>query len=344
MPRWAIVGIVFAALVLGSLSIGLAWKQSADASANLAFGQRDAGVIGSITRLAPGADNEALVVHTLNAMVNLKSITNYHALGVLAIGAGAAFLAIGFALFLIGADGAFQIQYEAKGDNKIAFYATAPGLLCFVLSAFLIGVGATLKHEMQLGDYQSEGQSENVQLASQSPPKAEPFKSTLATVAKNSVPRLDADSLAEFCFDRLIAQDLVRHGRVNVRGGSVRAISPIGKTWMNYSTLRVTFLDGDSELKKRVQQYAIEWSSYANVQFDFVSDANAEIRVSFNGPGRWSYIGTDARRVPAGEATMNLGRFDKQAPARELRRVVLHQFGHAIGLGHEHRVPAGGIQ
>jgi hypothetical protein len=52
--------------------------------------------------------------------------------------------------------------------------------------------------------------------------------------------------------------------------------------------------------------------------------------------GAWSYIGTDCRSIPLNEATMNLGFLDGGSAA--------HEFGHAIGLAHEHQNPAGGIQ
>src|SRR4029434_1979811 len=52
--------------------------------------------------------------------------------------------------------------------------------------------------------------------------------------------------------------------------------------------------------------------------------------------GAWSFIGTDASSIPTNEPTMNLGFLDGGTAA--------HEFGHAIGLAHEHQNPAGGIQ
>ena len=40
---------------------------------------------------------------------------------------------------------------------------------------------------------------------------------------------------------------------------------------------------------------------------------------------------------------MNFGWLDQSSPDDELERVVLHEFGHALGLIHEHQNPAGGI-
>lgn len=49
------------------------------------------------------------------------------------------------------------------------------------------------------------------------------------------------------------------------------------------------------------------------------------------GQGSWSYLGTDATRVPKESFTMNLGFVD--------RPTVLHEFGHTLGLIHEHQSP-----
>ena len=47
--------------------------------------------------------------------------------------------------------------------------------------------------------------------------------------------------------------------------------------------------------------------------------------------GSWSYIGTDALHIPKESKTMNLGFID--------RSTVMHEFGHALGLIHEHQSP-----
>ena len=50
--------------------------------------------------------------------------------------------------------------------------------------------------------------------------------------------------------------------------------------------------------------------------------------------GSWSYIGTDAATIPKESFTMNLGFVD--------RPTILHEFGHSIGLIHEHQSPFSG--
>jgi hypothetical protein len=112
-----------------------------------------------------------------------------------------------------------------------------------------------------------------------------------------------------------------------------------GKKWGNGRTLRVSFLDGDSDVQAKVKTYANVWSDYANIKFDFGNDPNAEIRISFKLKGSWSYIGTDCLGIPKDEPTMNFGWLTPASTDDEYSRVVTHEFGHALGCYHEHQHP-----
>lgn len=116
-----------------------------------------------------------------------------------------------------------------------------------------------------------------------------------------------------------------------------------GKKWSNGRTLKAAFLDGEPDVQARVEARAHTWSKYANIKFDFGSYPDAEIRISFALQGSWSYIGTDALSIPVGKPTMNLGWLRRESPDEEVERVVLHEFGHALGCIHEHQNPAAGI-
>ena len=83
------------------------------------------------------------------------------------------------------------------------------------------------------------------------------------------------------------------------------------------------------------------WRGYANVAFDFGDASDAEIRITFAEAALWSYVGTDAPLVPAGQPTMCLGALTPQADDRAVRICVLHAFGHVLGLTHEHQPTAG---
>ncbi|MEO6032944.1 MAG: M12 family metallopeptidase [Burkholderiaceae bacterium] len=140
-----------------------------------------------------------------------------------------------------------------------------------------------------------------------------------------------------FCTDRILPAELMRFQATTTRGGRTRAIVPIGKLWMNGSTLRVRFIGGSAAQRAKVKEQAGWWTQHANLHFDFNDAPDAEIRIAFDeNDGAWSYIGTDNRGVPTSQPTMNLGFMDGGT--------IAHEFGHAIGLAHEHQNPAGGIE
>jgi hypothetical protein len=135
------------------------------------------------------------------------------------------------------------------------------------------------------------------------------------------------------------------------------AVAPLtGQTrffWPNGSIIRVKFLGGSTIVKFKIIQYANEWSRYVNIRFRFVSEGDAEIKIGFNAGGSWSMVGTNVKDndalVALGElfggerATMNYGWFTDATADEEFRRVIMHEFGHALGFVHEHSHPEAGI-
>jgi len=118
--------------------------------------------------------------------------------------------------------------------------------------------------------------------------------------------------------------------------------------WDNGKTINVKILSGSKALKDKVKKYASEWMKYANIKFNFIEQGDAQIRV---------YLGD--QKGDYGHVTMGLGvkclmrdpndftmHFDTTDLIKEqsLKRTVLHEFGHALGLIHEHMSPVSGIK
>jgi hypothetical protein len=81
-------------------------------------------------------------------------------------------------------------------------------------------------------------------------------------------------------------------------------------------------------IKERIQPLV-------SLKFVYVNDKeDSDIRISFDSnAGAWSLVGTDCKKEDKNNATMNLGWFDVST--------VIHEFGHVLGMIHEHQNPRG---
>jgi hypothetical protein len=140
----------------------------------------------------------------------------------------------------------------------------------------------------------------------------------------------------KICFDRVLPDD--RPTRRLERA----AILKVKKWPDSRRVINCRFLDGDNIQRKKVEEKAHIWEQYANIKFKFGAKIDAEIRISFSLPGSWSALGTDALvpwYYPKYQPTMNFGWLKSSTPDNVYEQVVLHEFGHALGLIHEHQNP-----
>jgi len=110
-----------------------------------------------------------------------------------------------------------------------------------------------------------------------------------------------------------------------------------GKKWGAKVDLGVSFMDTtDTTLINRILSHANVWGEDGNIRFRH-SQSGGEIRVARQASGYWSYLGIDALSIPSNQPTLNLQSFSMATPESEYRRVVRHEFGHALGFPHEHQ-------
>ncbi|WP_162914253.1 hypothetical protein [Taklimakanibacter lacteus] len=125
----------------------------------------------------------------------------------------------------------------------------------------------------------------------------------------------------------------------------------------NYPKLRVCFFEGSQALRDAVANAASEWAAETtSIRLDFGkpgkrrscqpdgSGAEMQIRVSFSKDGYWSHIGQNSVVFAAqNEPSLNLGGYLGITQLSDYGKgTVRHEFGHALGIEHEHQNPKGG--
>ncbi|MGB3126948.1 MAG: M12 family metallopeptidase, partial [Pseudomonas sp.] len=122
-----------------------------------------------------------------------------------------------------------------------------------------------------------------------------------------------------------------------------RGVADSRYLWPQNHTITVSFMDMPIATRRLVQTCIGEFAGLINLKFKFVDDNTGDIRISAHKDiaGTWSELGTGALNIPKDEPTMHI---DRTTPRADLKGHILHEFGHALGVVHEHHHPDRTVQ
>ena len=120
-----------------------------------------------------------------------------------------------------------------------------------------------------------------------------------------------------------------------------RSVGQWSKFWGNGRSLNITFVNAEPEtLRKQIEGIIRKWEPSTNLTFTFDQALNGDIRIKTGAQTNESYVGTDATLAPSDQPTLSLF-VDPQD--NDFEWTILHEFGHALGLQHEHLHPKANI-
>lgn len=132
-----------------------------------------------------------------------------------------------------------------------------------------------------------------------------------------------------------------------------RSVGEHTKYWQTGKTLKVLIFSFNDQSFEAVKSAASKWLPYVNLNFEFIEmdeediyesdeflgDIRVDFQVIMDGGGT-SKVGTDSLTGDPQAPSMTLG---TDFSSSHYESTVIHEFGHALGLLHEHQHPDAGI-
>lgn len=134
---------VVGAMLIFTLNMAGAWWLTLGAAENVARPLVAEGQVSAVSEVlavptGASANTYTLLNRIVDAEIQIRTAQNGQTLCVVAMAGAFAMMAIGFALFVMGAEGAFQLEGSAPSGGNLVLKSTAPGVICFALATLVL--------------------------------------------------------------------------------------------------------------------------------------------------------------------------------------------------------------
>ena len=150
---------VLGALLIFTLNMAGAWWLALGAADNVARPLVPDGETSAVARVldshgGASANSHTLLNRVVDAEIQIRTAQNGQTLSVVAMAGSFAMMSIGFALFVMGAEGAFQLEGSAPTGGNLVLKSTAPGVICFALATLVLLFALYKQIDLTTGSFQ----------------------------------------------------------------------------------------------------------------------------------------------------------------------------------------------